>query len=351
MTESGDGSAPLGYSAFLAAGFAAILALTIVLMFLSIPAGVYAFFFGHLSSSYTWASLGTPYLWIGPEAVWLPFSTTIGSTFLAATLAYVVLMAYAIRSGVGPLRAMYRSVRRGFGSLFESPFLVAVVSIGFLVFTSTLVDSVVSGSAPPADPLVELWSLAYAPLVEEFGFRMIMIGLVAAVLALASFRPRTKAFFKVLWRPSSAIESEPSFKYAIGALAVLSSLTFGYAHVAAGWTSGKFFEATYGGLVLAYLYAKYGFHMSVLAHWGIDYFASAFAFFGQAVNPSIPWNSLTQSYFLEELVSIDLLAVVGIASFLAVVYMGLGRWTKKPPAPPEAAEVHNTPSPGDGQVQ
>lgn len=318
----------------MAAGFTAILVFTAVLIALSFPAGTYAFFFTHLSVNYTWATPSLPYLWIGPVFVAFPFAVSIGVTFLLATAVYIVMFAYTIWAGVNPLRAMVQSLKKGFASFFSSPFLVSVIAIGFLVFTATVVDSVVSGTAPPSDPLAELWGLAYAPMVEEFGFRMIMIGLVVALVSLdRGFR----GFLKSLWRPSAAYEGNPGVKYAVAGLAVISSVTFGYTHVAAGWTPGKFFEATYGGFVLAFLYVKYGFHMSVLAHWGIDYFGSAFAFYGAGVS-GIPWNSLTQTYWLEQMVNIDLLAVLGLSSFLVVLYMLIVRLAIGAPS-----EAHKTP--------
>ena len=334
--ERSQGNALRYVAVFLAAGFAAILVFTIALVALSFPAGVYAFFFTKLSANYSYASLGYPYLWIGPAFVEIPVLMSIGIPFLAATLAYVALFACTIVSGVNPLRAIYGSAKKGFSSFFSSPFLVSMIAIGFLVFTASVVDSVVSGSAPPQDPLVELWGLTYAPLVEEFGFRVLMIGLIVGIVSLdRGFR----GFLHALWRPSSAFAADASMKFGVAALAVISSLTFGYTHVLAGWTPGKFFEASYGGFVLAYLYVKYGFPMAVLGHWGIDYFGSVFSFYGQGAY-GIPWNSLTQTYILQELVNIDLLEVLGIASFLVVLYVGATRLAAR------SSEAHKTPSPG-----
>ncbi len=334
--ESKDGAFHY-FAVLLAGGFAAILLFSIALIALSFPAGVYAFFFTKLSANYTSASLGYPYLWIGPAFVEIPILMRIGIPFLAAISAYIALFAYTIVSGVNPVRAIRESFKKGFSSFFSSPFLVSVIAIGFLVFTASLVDTVVSGSAPPQDPLVELWGLTYAPLVEEFGFRVLMIGLVAGIVSLdKGFR----AFLHALWRPSSTFGSDASMKLGVAALVIVSSLTFGYTHVLAGWTPGKFFEASYGGFVLAYLYVKYGFPMAVLGHWGIDYFGSVFSFYGQGAF-GIPWNSLTQTYILQELVNIDLLTVLGLASFLVVLYLGVSRLVARP------SEVHKAPSAGD----
>ena len=68
------------------------------------------------------------------------------------------------------------------------------------------------------------------------------------------------------------------------------------------------------------LYVKYGFHIAVLAHWGIDYFGSAFAFFGQAAY-GIDWTSSTNEFVGQLVVDVDMILVFGLASFLLVVYL------------------------------
>ncbi len=167
--------------------FAVLLAFTTGLLVLSVPAGVYAFFFTQLSSAgYSWMTDARLFLWVGPAPAILPFVLNIGVSFLAVTVIYVIMLAYSAVQGTGPLNALAAGVRSGIASFFSSPFLVAVISIGFLVFTASVIDNVVSGTAPSSDPLLAMSSLANAPLVEEFGFRMLMIGVAAALISLGS---------------------------------------------------------------------------------------------------------------------------------------------------------------------
>jgi hypothetical protein len=265
---------------------------------------------------------GHLFLWVGPAPAVLPLVTSIGVSFLAVTMIYVIMLAYSAVQGTAPLRAMAEGVRSGVVSFFSSPFLVALISIGFLIFTASIIDSVVSGTAPSSDPLLSMASLANAPLVEEFGFRMLMIGLVAALISLGG---GTRKAMRALWRPSSAIGgtvSSVTVKVILAVLLAVSAVTFGVTHVLYGWSSGKFFEASYGGLVLGYVYIKYGFHISVLTHWGVNYFGSAFAFFGQGAY-GIPWDSTTTEFVLQRVVDFDLLYFFGLACFLVVVYVGI----------------------------
>jgi hypothetical protein len=318
-------SKPDGPSRVVVLVFAASLLFTVGLLLLSIPAGVYAFFFTQLSTSgYSWTTVGNPVLWIGPGAFFLPLQVSLGATFLAVTVIYVLMLTYSGTQRTGPLKALGDSFQSGVASFFKSPFFVTVISIGFLVFTASVIDAVVSGTAPAADPLQYLSSLSEAPLFEELGFRVMIIGLAAVLITLATGH---RGVLKALWRPSSAVgqdSPERAATFILAGLLGLSAVIFGATHVLYGWSPGKFFEATYGGLVLGYVYIKYGFHVSVLTHWGVNYFGSAFAFFGQGVY-GIPWDSATKEFVLQQLVDIDLIYFFGLLSFLVVAYVGIRR--------------------------
>jgi len=121
-----------------------------------------------------------------------------------------------------------------------------------------------------------------------------------------------------------------------------SSVAFGILHVSngSGWAIGKLPEATFGGLVLGYLYIRYGLHMAVLTHWGIDYLGTVFAFFGQGAY-GIPWGS-SPGYILQQVTTANLswscpldgngcplvgipAAGIGLLSVILVAYAGLRR--------------------------
>jgi membrane protease YdiL (CAAX protease family) len=106
---------------------------------------------------------------------------------------------------------------------------------------------------------------------------------------------------------------------------VISSVTFGLVHILSnsGWEIGKLPVATYAGFVFGYLYIRYGFHVAVLAHWGDDYLSSVFSFLGQGA----PANSLASNtgYLLDQVLTFDMLELIGFASFLLVAYLGTKR--------------------------
>jgi hypothetical protein len=316
--------------------FVALLGLTVVLVAASIPVGVYTVFSGRLSTTFTYGSLVHPYFWIGPVAAFLPFRVSAGALFAIFTAIYVAFFLYSLREREGPLRAIAMSFREGFGALTSSPFLVAILSIGFLTFTGSVMIQVVQSTGAPiggptGDPLELLVGFTFSPLVEELGFRVLLIGVVALILSMS--RPWRTAL-SALWRPSKAIEGlavGSGASIIVWAATGFSAVTFGACHVVCGgspWDIGKIPDAVYAGFVLGYLYVRYGFHVAVLAHWGVNFFGYVYAFFGQAAF-GMPWNSSTTEFLGQYLVDLDMLFLFGLASFLVVLYLGvrkLARW-------------------------
>jgi hypothetical protein len=331
--EQAEGPAPARTAAVIA--FLVLLLFTVALMVFSIPAGFYAVFSGGLSNAVSYASPANPYFWVGP----LPFfagTLPIGVMFAGVMVVYVALLLLAVSQDVRPWKAAAASVRGGFESLASSPFFVMVIAVGFLTFSASIIDTLTASAGIPigslsGDPLQLFVGFTYAPLVEEIGFRVVMIGLVAMVLSLGK---TWKEALGALWRPSKAMEGVvvgTGTAIIIWAATGLSAVTFGACHVICGgsaWQIGKFPEAAFGGLVLGYVYVRYGLHVAVITHWGIDYFGSALAFFGQAAY-GIRWNSATTEYVGQYLVDYDMLFLFGLASFLLVAYLGLKKWTRR----------------------
>ncbi|MDG7012707.1 MAG: CPBP family intramembrane metalloprotease [Nitrososphaerota archaeon] len=325
-------------SRLVAAAFIGLALLTLGLVVGSFPAGVYAVFHGGLSDRLGYGSYVHTFLFFGPVAAVLPFAVPIGGVFLLALAVYAGMFAYGATQQKRPVAAAREAFATGVGALMESPFFVILVAIGFIGFTGTFITAVsvsVLGSVgnpfASVDPLLEFGSLALAPLREELGFRVVLIGLFALVLSIGR-SPREA--LRALWRPSAVFEWTAVGGAAgaiIWAATLGSAVTFGVCHVncgsAGGWSWAKLPDAVWGGLVLGYLYVRYGFHVAVLAHWGVDYFGSAYSFFGQSAY-GISINA-TNGYLGQTLVDYDLTLLFGVASFVLVVYLAARKYLVK----------------------
>jgi len=312
--------------------FVVLLLLTAALVVLSFPAGIYTVFYTSISSSFSASSvLQGVYIFIGPFVALLPLAGSMGGFFVGLTVIYAAMMLLAARQGRGMFSSLKGAFTEGVGSVFKNTFFVTLISICFLGFTILVIDSVETTGGVPignisGDAMSLFMSLTIAPLREEFGFRMLLVGLPAVLLCLG--RGWTRGL-KSLWRPSASYEGDVNTTFqqvVLGAATVVSSVLFGVVHITsgAGWEIGKLPEAAVAGVVLCYVYIRYGFHVAVLTHWGIDYLDSVFAFFGQGAY-GIPWTA-DNGYILQQVTAVDVIELFGIASFVAVCYLGLKGW-------------------------
>ena len=324
---------------------AAACACTAALVLASFPAGIYTAIFTVLTPGIGPATQFSIFVWLGPLPVTIPFGVAVGVIVVVTTTIYGLLIALAAARGTRAFRAFSDAYKDGFSHLLRSDFVVALVSMGFLVFTVTAIDAFTSAigvktGAPSGNDVEVFLGSLIAPLTEEFGFRLCIIGIFALLLTIGTSRRQISS---ALWRPSSIYEGDETrtgkvliLVFALG----ISSLAFGVAHLSpgSGWQIGKLPEAVYGGVVLGYLYIRYGFHIAVLAHWGLDFVGSVFAYFGQGVY-GISANSFP-GFILQELTYFDLIAGIGSLSFILVTYLGLKRvrtMTAKRVSPPRSS--------------
>lgn len=301
---------------------------TALLVILSLPVGVYTVLFTTLAQGYGASTPVYTFVWAGPLPVTLPVAIPVGVLCVLELAIYAVLLAYTF-AHQSLLAAFSAGFNDGVSCLFSSDLVVVLTSVGFYIFSALIIDVFVTSSGAPIGGISESNALFYfviqtvSPLREEVGFRVGVIGVVAFLLALGTSR---KGLLRALWRPSTVYESDlvrTGKMITVLAALVASSAIFGAWHVlsGSGWDIGKLPGATFGGLVLGYLYIKRGFHVAVLTHWGIDYVGTVFAFFGQGAY-GIPWEQ-TPGFFLQQVVSVDMIEFLGLASFLLVIYVGV----------------------------
>jgi membrane protease YdiL (CAAX protease family) len=116
-----------------------------------------------------------------------------------------------------------------------------------------------------------------APITEEIGFRVLLIGL--PLLAFYSHKVSVKHFFKGLWSPSNNLHIYETRRAII--LILIVAVFFGLAHIISGepWSGGKFAQATISGLILGWVYFRYGLISAILVHWATNYFVFSYVDF------------------------------------------------------------------------
>lgn len=156
-----------------------------------------------------------------------------------------------------------------------------------LILISALINFVQEGFGveiiPPQtdNDLVHFFYVSLAPLVEEFVFRLILIGI--PLFALYAGKSSVRHFIGCLWNPANL--DIYNVKKAVFLL-VFVGILFGFSHVAFedSWSGGKFAQATASGIILGWVYLRYGFVTSLLIHWATNYFVFSYAGFLSQIN-------------------------------------------------------------------
>ena len=207
---------------------------------------------------------------------------SIGDAFAVLWVIYLVVFVVAI---LGPRADFMRSVSHmiSFGYLSDTNYMLEIIKwFSVLVLLSSIIIVIQSelgiSSEPPTaeNNLIQFFLVSLAPILEEIGFRVILLGV--PLFLIYSRRTSVRFFLKCLWSPASLDIIQ--YRWAI-ALIIAVSFFFGFAHIgfADSWGEGKFLQATLGGIILGWVYLRYGFAVSLLVHWGTNYFIYVYLHF------------------------------------------------------------------------
>ncbi len=167
-----------------------------------------------------------------------------------------------------------------------------------------------------------------APLKEEFVFRIILIGLPTYLL----LAKHDVSLTSVLWHPYSKIDmNKERMKGKRGGAAFIiavSAVLFALAHIlfSSGWSYGKIPQAMIGGLILGWLYYRYGFPTAVILHWAINYMLLTYLLFNNGIISSegYPLINTTHLYYNGSntfIYIIELLIIINGITALAIILM------------------------------
>ena len=274
--------------------FTALLTVVFGMLLASFPIGVYVVFEteigGDINYEYPVTHLS---MFEGTPLYRAPTDVGIGDAFVALWILYAVLFVVAV---LGPARGFRGSLMPTISlGRYElvSPgnYMVGVTMwLSVLVLASALINAVQGGlgiaTVPPdaGNDLVWFFYATLAPVTEELGFRVALIGI--PLYALYAGRPSARHFVGCLWNPSRSLSpnlapaAEGGYGYARAAvLVVLAGALFGLAHVALGdpWSEGKLAQAAAAGVILGWVYIRYGFVAALLVHWATNYFVYSYA--------------------------------------------------------------------------
>jgi len=233
----------------------------------------------------------------------IPLPISHGGLFLALCIIFVGCIVAAAFSCGGFFKSIRESLSKPI-AIAKTNFLYLMPIVATGLFTATILisefqakEGVQTGSLNyPAqtNPYYILLNLAYAPIDEEFAFRITTIGIPIAIILLYSYRndarlagikKRIGLFLLTLFSPELA-KSKLGHKTVAAngvihgisppewALILVTSVLFGFAHYLAGsgWEIGKVTTACLAGFVFAIMYVSYGAYADILLHWFFNYY-------------------------------------------------------------------------------
>jgi len=264
----------------------ALMSVIFGMMVLSFPIGAYVMYNSELGDDINFEyPLNQFEISVAGIGISIPIDIEIGDAFIVLWSIYVIFFVMAM---VGFFKTMSSLLSKG-KLKTKSNYMVAVITgFSILIFVSTIINFIQEGfeisTIPPVveNDLIQFFYVSLAPITEEIGFRVILIGL--PLVAFYSHRTSIKSFFKSLWSPSDNLHIYESRRAII--LIIIVAIFFGLSHIISGepWSDGKFAQATTSGIILGWLYFRYGFISAILVHWATNYFIFSYANFISQIN-------------------------------------------------------------------
>ena len=301
--------------------FSALASVIFGLMILSFPIGAYVVFNSEIEKEinfdYPVDGLGFFPAGIGFE---IPIEFELGDVFIAFWCIFVILFTISM---LGPktsfLKALAPVMTEG-KTIPASNYLISIIKwFTILIVVSGIITFVQEGigiATTPPEPsnlLIQFFDVTVSPISEEIGFRVMLIGI--PLFAIYSHKSSIRLFFKSLWHPTKNLHIFESKKAML--LIILVGVFFGAAHIISGepWSFGKFAQATASGIILGWVYYKYGLISAILVHWSTNYFIFSYVYFLADINDISIQNAFSHSLAS----TLEILLVIAGAVSIAIL--------------------------------
>ena len=269
--------------------FTALLSVLFGLLLVSFPIGIYVVFETDVGDDINFEYPLTHLdLFAGTEFYQVPLDVSIGDAFVVLWAFYLIIFVIAI---FGPKNDFIKTLSPIISSGKYNTRVNYMIGItkwfSILILISTLINFIQAGFGieivPPLaeNDLIQFFYVTLAPIVEEFGFRLFLVGI--PLFVMYSAKSSLKYFVRCLWSPANLdiYDAKKAFL-----LIIFVGVLFGFAHIAFGdsWSAGKFAQAAASGIILGWVYLRYGFVVSLMIHWAANYFVFSYANFISQLN-------------------------------------------------------------------
>jgi hypothetical protein len=269
--------------------FTALLSIIFGLLLISFPIGIYIVFETNIGDDINYDYPITHLdIFHNTDFYQSSFDASIGDVFVILWIFYLVIFVISI---LGPkqnfLKSISSLISMGHYNVKLNYMFAITKWLSILILISALINFIQESfgiiTVPPLgdNNLIQFFYVSLAPLLEEFVFRILLVGI--PLFVLYSGRASLRYFLKCLWAPTSLniLDSKKAIF-----IIIFVGVVFGFAHIAFSdsWSDGKFAQATAGGVILGWVYLRYGIVASLLIHWATNYFIFAYAHFISQIN-------------------------------------------------------------------
>ena len=291
-------------------------------MILSFPIGTFLVFNSELGEeiNYDYPISGFDFLLSG-IGVQVPIEFELGDGFIVLWSVYLIIFSISI---LGPQKDFVRTlspiISEGEKPLYTNYMITMIRWFSILILVSVLINFVQEGfgiitEAPfKQNNLIQFFDVSKAPLIEEIGFRVLLIGI--PLFAFYSHRFSIGKFFKTLWFPYAHLHTVENKRAVL--LIIVVAVFFGLAHIISGdsWSSGKFVQASASGVIIGWVYFRYGLAPALLIHWSTNYFIFSYVYFIAEINLISVKEAFSHSF----IGSLEILFVItGIISLILMI--------------------------------
>lgn len=294
----------------------ALILFMVIITGISFGIGLYLVFFTNLGGEINWTdNVPLDFLLLsifGFQTIYF----NLGLVFLLFWFVYLICYAYCflkpislnklpfLRAKSGPDSANPLLTQKKEKGIFSNYLMITLSWFSAYFVLSIMIDVIQQifgvnlGNPLTDNPLLSFFYLSAAPLNEEIFFRVILMGLPLFLV----FIPLGKGkILSTLNHPYPNIQ-EYKKKYTIVGIfiiIILSSLVFGLSHVifGGGYEIGKISQAALGGLIIGWIYYRYGLSSAITFHWISNYVFFAYSILGFYLFQT-PWNTESDNILL-----------------------------------------------------
>ena len=271
------------------------------MMILSFPLGAYVVFNSNIGDDIDYNfPLEQFDIFIAGINLGIPLDFEIGDMFIIFWSIFLILFVITF---LGPKYNFLKSINLLLNKQktdSDANYLVNIIKwFSIIVVISGVINFIQESfgitTLPPeyTNDLTLFLAITVSPITEELGFRVMLIGI--PLFLIFAHKSSFRFFFRSLWHPYNNLHIM-QHKRAISII-IAVGLFFGLAHIITGepWSEGKFAQATISGIIIGWVYYRYGLISAILVHWATNYFIYSYIFFISDLNQISIQNVLSNS--------------------------------------------------------